>query len=172
MEIWDIYDAKHLPTGRTHERGKPLAEGDYHMTVHIAIFSTDGRLLIQQRTRDRASFAGMWDISCAGSVLAGEDSAMGARRELAEELGLDRDFTSVRPHMTINYTNGFGHYYLITEDVDTDTLTLQKSEVAAVKYATLEEILELLKNGEFIPYYDSFIPFLFDLRKKYSTHKG
>ena len=97
---------------------------------------------------------------------------MGARRELAEELGLDRDFTSVRPHMTINYTNGFGHYYLITEDVDTDTLTLQKSEVAAVKYATLEEILELLKNGEFIPYYDSFIPFLFDLRKKYSTHKG
>ena len=170
MELWDIYDAYRRPTGRTHERGKPLADGEYHMTVHIAIFSTDGKLLIQQRTKDRASFGGMWDISCAGSVLAGEDSATGARRELREELGLERDFTSIRPHMTVNYTNGFGDYYLITEDVNLDSITLQKSEVAQVRYATLEDIVELIAKGEFIPYYESFIYFLFDLRNRYSTH--
>ncbi len=170
MEIWDIYDVDHRPTGRTHERGKPLGAGEYHMTVHIAIFSTDGKLLIQQRTNDRASFAGMWDISCAGSVLAGEDSAMGAHRELVEELGLDRDFSNIRPHMTVNYENGFGNYYLITEDVDLSTLSLQATEVANVKYAGLDEIREMIGNGEFIPYYESFISFLFNLKRKYSTH--
>ena len=172
MELWDIYDVNHNPTGRTHERGKPLGEGEYHMTVHIAIFSTDGRLLIQQRTGDRASFGGMWDISCAGSVLAGEDSAMGAHRELIEELGLDRDFSGIRPHMTVNYENGFGNYYLLTEDVDISALRLQASEVADAKYASLEEILSLIDKGEFIPYHKSFISFLFDLRRRYSTHNS
>ena len=49
MESWDAYDVDRIPTGKSVIRGAKHPEGLYHMVVHIAIFSTDGRLLIQQR---------------------------------------------------------------------------------------------------------------------------
>ena len=33
MELWDIYDDNRLKTGRTVERGNPMAPGEYHI-VH------------------------------------------------------------------------------------------------------------------------------------------
>ena len=32
-ELWDVYDANHRLTGRTHRRGDPLAPGEYHLVV-------------------------------------------------------------------------------------------------------------------------------------------
>ena len=61
--------------------------------------------------------------------------------------------------------------YLVEQDVDIDTLTLQESEVQRVKWATIEEIFALLDSGEFIPYYKSLIQLLFDKRKKYGAHE-
>ena len=171
MELWDLYDRDRRPLGRLHERGKPLAEGEYHLSVHIAIFSTDGRMLIQRRTDDRLSWGGLWDISAAGSVTAGENSAEGAHRELFEELGLDRDFTDNRPRFSINYRGGFGDYYFIIEDVDLADVVPQPTEVAEVRYATREEIHELLDEDKFIPYHPGFIDFLFDMRAGYTTHR-
>ena len=33
-EIWDVLDENRLPTGRTHRRGDPMTQGDYHLCVH------------------------------------------------------------------------------------------------------------------------------------------
>ena len=49
MELWDIYDKDRNKTGRTMKRGEPMKDGDYHLVVHICIFSSDGKMLIQQR---------------------------------------------------------------------------------------------------------------------------
>ena len=46
MEYWDLYDRDRIPTGETHQRGKPLPEGRYHMVVHVVIFNTKGEMLI------------------------------------------------------------------------------------------------------------------------------
>jgi len=35
MELWDIYDKYRHKTGRIHERGIPLKDGDYHLVLHI-----------------------------------------------------------------------------------------------------------------------------------------
>ena len=45
MELWDIYDKDRRLTGRQIERGQKLGAGEYHTTVHVAIFTPDGRLL-------------------------------------------------------------------------------------------------------------------------------
>ncbi|MBR2344089.1 MAG: NUDIX domain-containing protein [Clostridia bacterium] len=169
LEKWDIYDENRIKTGRTCERGG-LGEGEYHLSVHICIFDGRGRMLIQKRSEDKASWAGFWDISAAGAVVAGENSREGARRELYEELGLLRDFTHIRPHFTFNYEDGYGDVYLLTEDEHpTESLTLQASEVTAAKYASREEIFELIDGGEFIPYHKSFVSLLFDTRSRYSS---
>lgn len=77
----------------------------------------------------------------------------------------------VRPHLTVNFDRGFDDVYLVEKDVDVDTLTLQETEVQRVKWATKEEIFEMIRRGEFIPYYESLIQLLFDTRKKYGAHE-
>lgn len=32
-EIWDLYDKDHRLTGKTHKRGEPLEDGEYHLAV-------------------------------------------------------------------------------------------------------------------------------------------
>lgn len=39
MELWDIYDKYRQKTGRTHERGNTMKEGDYHLVVHVWIIN-------------------------------------------------------------------------------------------------------------------------------------
>ena len=53
-------------------------------------------------------------------------------------------------------------------DVDIDTLKLQATEVEQVRWATEEEILEMMKEKEFVLYKSSFISLLFFLR----NHNG
>lgn len=55
MELWDVYDRERKLTGKTRERGTGLVEGEYHLTVHMAIFTPDGRMLIQKRTPTKST---------------------------------------------------------------------------------------------------------------------
>ena len=94
MELWDIYDIDRVRTGRVAQRGKPaseggLGEGEYHLVVHICVFNGHGQLLLQQRQKDKEGYPNLWDVSAAGSALAGENSAAAASRELREELGIE-----------------------------------------------------------------------------------
>ena len=113
MELWDIYDIDRVRTGRVAQRGKPaseggLGEGEYHLVVHICVFNGRGQLLLQQRQKDKEGYPNLWDVSAAGSALAGENSAAAASRELREELGLVHDFTKERPFLTTHFERGCG----------------------------------------------------------------
>ena len=90
-ELIDIYDAQGRKTGVA-ERSK--AHGDntlLHRAAHVFVFSADGRLLLQKRSQTKRIQPGKWDASVGGHLAAGEDFLTGARRELAEELGLPED---------------------------------------------------------------------------------
>jgi len=166
MEKFDVYnDDRHL-TGKVMVRGEKCGKGENRMVIHICIFNSNGEMLIQQRQPFKSTWANMWDISVGGSSQCGETSKDAARRELKEELGMDFDFTESRPYLTMNFQNGFDDFYLLNLDVDLTTLTLQQEEVQAVKWATKEEIINLIKSNQFIPYYEDFISLLFDLRLK------
>ena len=172
MERWDVYDINRIKTGKTVIRSEgPTGEGEYHLVVMIAVFSTDGRMLIQKRKKTKVSWPGMWDISVGGAVTAGEDSALGAERELFEEIGISQSFAGVRPRFSISHKLGFADCYIITKDVDPAALTLQESEVDEVKYATIDEILAMIDEGTFIPYYESVIRLMFDMKDSYGAHK-
>ena len=172
MELWDLYDRERKPLGKTHVRGTPLAEDEYHVSVHVAIFTPDGLMLVQKRSPDKKHWGGLWDMSAAGSVLAGESSQQGAARELYEELGLTYDFSGMRPQFTINYAVGFGDVYVIGMDVQLSDIHLGTDEVTEVGFMTYGEIIESIKKGEFIPYYESFVGFLFDRRATRETMRS
>lgn len=167
MELWDIYDENRVRTGRTIVRGQTWGDEKYHLVIHVAIFDSNGRLLIQRRLKDKKPWPDMWDVSCAGSAVAGEDSRMAAMRELKEELGLDIDLTGVRPHFSMNYERGFDDFYAIIKDVDIKDLKLQKEEVQDAKWATLEEVRELYDNGQFVQYFFPIIELLWQVRDNF-----
>lgn len=164
MELWDIYDIDRQPTGSTGVRGEKLGCGEYHMVVHLGIINSEGRMLIQRRCLQKATFPGKWDISVGGSALSGETSRQAMHRELLEELGVDIDFSDIRPKLTVNFERGFDDYYLICRDIDLAGLRLQEEEVMDARWADISEIFDLIDRGEFLPFMKSFIQLLFDMK--------
>ncbi len=170
MELFDLYTPDREKTGRTMVRGEPEPEGLYRLVVHVCIFDPQGRMLIQQRQPFKKGWSNLWDISVGGSAVAGDTSRSAAERETREELGLDIDLSGERPTMTIYWEHGFDDYYVVNQAVDMDSLRLQYEEVQQVRWATLEEILEMIDDGRFIPYKKSLIELLFFRRDHRSSH--
>lgn len=162
-ELIDVYDKNRRPTGRVVPRETQLGPGEYRLVIHVFIFDSLGRLLIQLRTKEKAMYGGLWDVSAGGHADAGETSSDAARRELREELGIDADFTDIDPAMCACFPNGFDDYYVIDRDFDAGALTLQKSEVARAEWVTLPELRAMIDSGEFLPFHKSFFDFLFDI---------
>ena len=167
MELVDLYDENRIPLGKTAERSTSQTPGEYRAVVHVCVFDSRGRLLIQQRTMSKFIWPGRWDVSVGGGVDAGETSRQGAEREFREELGVSLDLSSLRPSVTVNFDGGFDDFYILTKDLSLEDLTLQGEEVRAVRWASLEEILDMLGRGTFIPYPESFLRFLFDMRDQF-----
>lgn len=163
MEIWDLYTDERMRTDKTMMRGDRVPEGYYRIVVHICIFNSEGKMLIQQRQPFKKGWPDKWDITVGGSAVSGDDSRSAAHRELLEELGLSLPFDSLRPMLTVNFDGGFDDVYLIRRDVDVDTLVLQPEEVKTVRWASLAEILEMIDSGEFIPYDKNIISAFFSM---------
>ena len=114
----------------------------------------------------------MWDITIGGSAISGETSQTAIEREIFEEIGLKIDLQNIQPHLTINFDTGFDDVYLIEREIDIKDIVLQYEEVQKVEWATLDEILQKIDNGIFIPYHKSLIQLFFDMRKNYGRHQA
>src|SRR5262245_52315681 len=73
-----------------------------HRSVHVLVFTSGGRLVLQRRHRQKQTHPRHWDISCTGHVeesdyFDGPDESLDevyaatARREAQEELGVGVD---------------------------------------------------------------------------------
>lgn len=129
-------------------------------------------MLIQQRQPFKSGWPNMWDITIGGSAVSGETSQTAIEREIFEEIGLKIDLQNIQPHLTINFDTGFDDVYLIEREIDIKDLVLQYEEVQKVEWATLNEILQKIDIGIFIPYHKSLIQLFFYMRKKYGYHQA
>ncbi len=164
MERFDLYTADRQKSGRTQERGERTPDGFYRLVIHVCIFDEAGRMLIQQRQPFKATWSNLWDVSVGGCAVTGDTSRTAAEREVREELGLSIDLADVRPTLTLNWDHGFDDYYVLTKELNLETLTLQPEEVQAVRWATKDEILRMIDDSSFIPYEKSLIELLFTRR--------
>lgn len=170
MEIFDLYTDEREKTGRTMVRGEATPEGFYRLVIHVCIFNDRGEMLIQKRQPFKKSWAGLWDVSVGGHADSGETSRQTAERELKEELGLCVDFSSIRPAITVHWENGFDDFYVLTKNLEPDSLTLQTDEVQEAKWASEREVKKMIDDGTFIPYEKGLIEYLFFRRNHASSH--
>lgn len=171
MEEWDLYDKNRIKTGKTMHRGECVPDGCYRTVAHLCIINSENKMLIQQRNKTKSSYAGLWDFSVGGHIISGETSADGIKRELFEELGIDMDFSLIRPGFTVNFDTGFDDVYIIRRDVDINELVLQESEVCGAAFADMEEILGLIEQGSFVPYKESIVRLVFQMAELGGIHK-
>ncbi|SFS88152.1 Isopentenyldiphosphate isomerase [Zhouia amylolytica] len=155
-EYVDILDDKGNYTGKSLLKSEAHQLGLFHPTIHVWLYTTIGEVLIQKRVATKNTFPGLWDVSVAGHISAGESILTSAIREVEEELGLklnESELLKIGTHKHIS-THGtiidaeFHHIYIAKLKVPIDTLTLQSSEVDAVKLIPLEEYTtEISKNN-------------------------
>ncbi|RKY66219.1 MAG: NUDIX hydrolase [Candidatus Latescibacterota bacterium] len=60
-----------------------------HRAVHVIVVNSKGELLLQKRSLTKDVQPGMWDTSVGGHPRPGETYEDAARREMAEELGIE-----------------------------------------------------------------------------------
>lgn len=171
MEIFDLYDCDRKPLNLTMIRGEKQPEKTYRLVVHCCIFNSENQMLIQRRQDFKKGFSGMWDLSCGGSAVSGENSQTAIHRELFEELGIDIDFSQNRPVLTVHFDEGFDDIFTVKQNIKITDLKLQYAEVAEAKWASENEIFDLINAGKFIPYHESLIDLLFYLKDKRGTFK-
>jgi 8-oxo-dGTP pyrophosphatase MutT (NUDIX family) len=148
-EYWDVLDENRNPTGRTHKRGEPLQDGDYHLVVRAWIVNCQGELFITRRAFNKIGFPGMWEIP-SGSATAGEDSLTATIREAAEESGIMLLPENAELFSTYRRGNSFYDNWLFRQDFDLRDVILQDGETIDAKSATCAEISAMMKLGEFI----------------------
>lgn len=164
-ELIDLYSVDREFTGMTAVRGDVLPDDMYCLVVHVCIFNSNGEMLIQKRSKEKERWPGMWDLSVCGCVRAGETSRDAGVREAKEELGLDIDFDTHRPILTINFEKGFDDFYTIEADIDISELDLQQNEVDEVKWADCETVEEMVGDGSFFPLDGDLLRYLFSARE-------
>src|SRR6266849_3982673 len=90
QELVDVIDDEGRTIGtvtRREVRQRRLA----HRCVYVLVFNQKGELFIHLRTPTKDAYPSHWDVCVGGVLAAGETYDAGARREVAEELGLNLD---------------------------------------------------------------------------------
>ena len=178
-ELIDIVDENGASTGKTALKSEAHKNGWFHNTAHIWLFTKDKKILLQKRAMTKKVFPGLWDISVAGHIAAGESIVLGAKREVEEELGLflgKENLVKIgtRKHQ-ISHKNGiidheFHHVFIAELKVDLSKLTIQKEEVDEIKLFDLEILLKTKQHKnvllpEYYKYYENVYNKILDFVK-------
>ena len=156
-EIIDIVTSEGKPTGKTALKSEAHKLGLYHQTIHVWFFTSDGKILLQQRAKTKSIYPLLWDVSVAGHIGAGETIKEAALRETKEEIGLDifetdlqkiGIFECFKSYENQIFDNEFQHTFISELNVDFSKLTKQDEEVEALKLVSISEFKTLLKNTQ------------------------
>lgn len=88
LELVDVVDDDGRVTG-TVTRAEMRERNLRHRSVFVAVVSSADSVAVHQRAAWKDLWPSWWDVAFGGVVAAGEDWEAAARRELAEEAGID-----------------------------------------------------------------------------------
>lgn len=168
MESIDILTADGEQTGTHAERSIIHSKGLWHRTVHVWIRNRAGELLLQKRSLNKETHPGLWDISSAGHLSAGDSSSEGAVREVREELGIIIDAKKLQYLFSLKQhwetpdgsiiENEIKDVYLYTTPVEIEDIRIDSKEVSDICSFNVENLKnQLLTNkDQFVPHEEEY----------------
>lgn len=164
-ELVDILDENGKPTGASCLKSEAHQKGLFHPTIHVWLYTANGKILIQQRGKDKATHPLLWDVSVAGHVSSGEEIKIAAIREVQEEIGLDIIESDLKPIGTFKEIHTiskdfidaeFHHVFLCELTSPFQSLTKQESEVETLDLISLQQFAEetwgLAQTTKYVPH--------------------
>ena len=152
-ELWDEVDKFGEKTGNIVDK---ITLPNLRQVVAIWIFNSDSKILLQKRADNKRVYPGVW-AETGGGIIHGETSLEAIHREVREELGVDID--DERCELIMKFRTGYvwNDTFFLRQDFDLQDLTIKADEVSDVGWFTIEEIDELIQQGDFIPYRWEFV---------------
>lgn len=161
MELFDLVNENGEVIGiapRACCHGNPALR---HRTAHVVVVSSDGRILLQKRSRLKDVQPGKWDTAVGGHVAHGESFLQAAQRELNEELGLPAE-TPLTQLFDMTILNDFESEITRVFSATSDGPFLpQPSEVDDVRFWSVQELKQAFGNGQLTPYLEHELALLF-----------
>jgi isopentenyl-diphosphate Delta-isomerase len=182
-ELIDVLNSDGTPTGMIRWKSDVHRDGLWHLSVHTWIVTPDRKLILQRRARTKENHPGLWDISSAGHVSAGELAVDAAARELEEEIGLvvppgDLErIGSLREQWVLRngsyIDNELHELFLCVRPVDVSALVCQAAEVDEVAVVALEKFRERVasRNPDLVPHWSEYEVVLEILEQRFG-HSG
>ena len=152
MELFDIVNEKNNSLGFTKPREEVHKNLEYwHRTTHIWIVNTQDQILCQQRSSKKDANPGKWQSFFGGHLRAGESYEENAISELKEELGIEVDTSQLIPlYIRKSETSKhFGQVYILVINKNVEELKIDKEEIEKVEWASLVDLEESIKAGEY-----------------------
>jgi isopentenyl-diphosphate delta-isomerase len=137
-------------------RKKAHAEGFWHRSIGIWLFTDDGRVFLQKRSIFKDTNPGKWQISAAGHVSSGQSVIEAVIAETNEEIGVkleakDIKFVGLTTRSETGQTERFGAY------ADNEYKFVFACRVPAdVKTCLNATEVEILELKEMDPVFDRF----------------
>jgi len=145
----DIVDADDRVV-RTVSRAEMRAQRLRHRAVFIAVVSTDGRVLIHQRSFDKDLWPGRWDLAVGGVVASVMKTMTSASAIAARKVGVT-DATPVEIGGG-TYTDDdvalVGRCFRVTTD---GPFTFADGEVIHAEWVALDDLDALIEERSFLP---------------------
>jgi isopentenyldiphosphate isomerase len=147
-ELFDVVNEEDEIIGQemrsvVHQRGL------WHRGVHVLLFTREGKLLAQQRSRDRVHAPLALDCSVSEHVQAGEDYFIAAQRGLREEMGVEEIDLEPLIKFKMNYgPNDNEISELYRGKVDPAKVKFDPVEIERIDYFSLATLEEQLENKD------------------------
>ena len=153
-EFLEVYSPEGTKTGQKKSKSEIHRKGLFHSTVHVWIFTEEGNILIQKRSKKKELNPGVWDVSVAGHIKFNENIKKAAKRETLEETGINintKDLLKIGVYRNINIhptaiDKEFFHTYILKIDKNSINLDFKNNEVDDLKFISIEEMESLIKE--------------------------
>ncbi|WP_256792664.1 phosphotransferase [Terrabacter sp. Ter38] len=150
-EVVALYDEAGQVSGSS-PRSVMRARNLRHAASSIVVRDSLGRVYLHRRTTTKDVYPGLLDLAAGGVVLAGEDPAVGAVREVDEELGVAG--VPLQPLGVADYADEHTRYrafrFVVTWD---GPIRWQPEEVSWGEWVTVEELVRRFDDEA-----DSIVP--------------
>lgn len=151
MELLDILDENGKLTGKKEERSIVHQKGLWHIHVGVWIMNEKGEVLFQKRSANKKVNPNRWTRT-GGHVDSGEVPLVGVHREVQEEIGvnipLDKfEFINIEKNNT-THSKHFTYNYFVRVNYKIEDYTMQKEEVADLKYITIEDMEKAIQEND------------------------
>ncbi len=158
-EYLDVVDSHDRVIGKA-AREEIHSSNMLHRGVHIFVFNSEGKLLVEKRDGTKDVYPNYYGCSVSEHLMSGESYLDAARRGFKEELGIENNELKELAKIEVRLPEAKGAKDLMINKfyearLDGEILNMHVSEKKGIEYFTLDEIKNAIKNKtmDFAPWF-------------------